>query len=138
MYILLFPFIGGEIGCPYAKRPHLFLKDTSFVVDTSFYRWVYDEMKRQNSIVLLELSLTDHVLSVVWSDAVIRKTREDADQKKNPRIITEEFDAWYEKGVMDAAFLIEIANPFLYMVPFPVQPILLKTGSKSSPLLKKA
>ena len=38
-----------------------------------------------------------------------------------------EYDAWYEKKIFNNVFTITITNPFLYMVPFPVKPIILKT-----------
>ena len=38
-----------------------------------------------------------------------------------------EYEAWYEKKLFNNTFTIKIVNPYLYMVPFPVKPIIIQT-----------
>lgn len=38
-----------------------------------------------------------------------------------------DYEAWYEKQTFNNVFTITITNPYLYMVPFPVKPIIIKT-----------
>jgi len=37
------------------------------------------------------------------------------------------YEDWYEKNVFNNTFTMKITNPYLYMVPFPVKPIIIKT-----------
>jgi len=41
-----------------------------------------------------------------------------------------EYDAWYAKNNFHNIFTIKIVNPYLYMVPFPVKPIIIQTVKK--------
>ena len=38
-----------------------------------------------------------------------------------------EYKDWYTKNLFNNVFTITITNPYLYMVPFPVSPIIIKT-----------
>ena len=76
IYILFFPFPKTEIVVPYCNHfPNIYLKDLCFDVDESFYLWIYEEMKKQNSIVIM--SLDTKILKVVSrnGDALHRPKR---------------------------------------------------------------
>ena len=140
IYILLFPFGRKENFTPYDDYTpqNIYIKDVSFGVDITFYRWMYTEIKQNNNIVMLELSLSEYSFTAVHSDALIRKTRfsEKGGKFENSEIITtEEFEEWYETATFKHPFLIEITNPYLYMVPFPVKSLYFKTESHSNTLL---
>jgi len=125
IYIILFPFMKQEGNCPYSsKYPNIFLKDIYFHVDERFYVWVYEEMKKQNSMVIL--SLNDSLLKVVdgFGDGIISLDKRCAEKKEWMDL---DFDDWYEKKTFNNVFNIQIVNPYLYLVPFPVKPLLLKT-----------
>jgi hypothetical protein len=54
IYILFFPFPKSECVVPYSNNfPNIYFKDLCFDVDESFYLWIYEEMKRLNSIVIM-------------------------------------------------------------------------------------
>ena len=38
-----------------------------------------------------------------------------------------DYETWYEKKNFNNVFIINIMNPYLYMVPFPVKSIIIKT-----------
>ena len=125
IYILFFPFIKNEIIVPYYNNfPNIYFKDICFDVDESFYLWIYEEMKRQNSIVIM--SLESKILKVVsgFGDALI-SINKNCNEKKE--WIDLEYKEWYEKKIFNNVFTIKIINPYLYMVPFPVKPIIIQT-----------
>ena len=123
-YVLLFPFIKKENIVPYSTHhPNIFLQDIYFHVDEAFYNWIYEEMKRQNSMIIL--SLESDVLKVLpWGDALISIDIHSTNDKKWMEL---EFGAWYQNQTFQNKFIITIMHPYLYMVPFPVKPILLQT-----------
>ena len=125
IYILLFPFIKSEGVVPYSNNiPNIFLKDLSFEVDESFYLWIYEEMKRQNSIVIM--SLESNIIKVVPGNGdVLISICKNCSEKKEWMDL--EFEEWYEKKIFNNVFTINIINPYLYMVPFPVKPIVIQT-----------
>ena len=125
IYILFFPFIKSEAVVPYSNCfPNIYFKDLSFDVCESFYLWIYEEMKRQNSIVIM--SLESIILKVVpgSGDALISI---DKNCKEKKEWMDLEYEAWYEKNIFNNVFTIKIINPYLYMVPFPVKPIIIQT-----------
>ena len=64
IYIILFPFIKNQSIVPYCYNfSNIYLKDVCFDVDETFYLWAYDEMKKQESIIIM--SLESYVLKVV-------------------------------------------------------------------------
>lgn len=123
-YVLLFPFIKKENIVPYSTHhPNIFLQDIYFHVDEPFYNWIYEEMKRQNSMIIL--SLESDVLKVLpWGDALIAIDIHSTNDKKWMEL---EFEAWYQNQTFQNKFTITIMHPYLYMVPFSVKPILLQT-----------
>ena len=124
IYILLFPFIKNESVVPYSySYPNIYFKDLCFDVDESFYLWIYEEMKRQNSIVIM--SLESNILNVVngSSDLIISMDK-NCNEKKEWMCL--EYKEWYEKKTFDNVFTIKLINPYLYMVPFPVKPIIIQ------------
>jgi len=125
VYILLFPFLKSEVVVPYSDSiPNIFLKDLSFDVGENFYLWIYEEMKRQNSIVIM--SLESNIIKVVPGNGdVLISIDKNCNEKKEWMDL--EFEEWYEKKLFNNVFTIKIINPYLYMVPFPVKPIILKT-----------
>ena len=128
IYILFFPFPKSECVVPYSNSfPNIYFKDLCFDVDESFYLWIYEEMKRQNSIVIM--SLESYILKVVpgFGDALISIDK-NCNEKKEWMDL--EYEAWYEKKIFNNRFTIKIVNPYLYMVPFPVKPIIIQTVKK--------
>ena len=124
IYILLFPFIKNEEIAPYSNSfPNIYFKDLCFNVDESFYLWIYEEMKKQNSIVIMSLEST--ILKVVNGNDVLISIDKNCNEKKEWNDL--EFDDWYEKKIFNNIFTIKIINPYLYMVPFPLKPITIKT-----------
>ena len=130
IYILLFPFINSDILVPYTNSiPNIFLKDISFDVDESFYLWIYQEMKKQNSMVIM--SLESNIFKVVqgYGDAIISIDKNCNEKKEWTDL---EYEEWYEKKAFNNVFTIKITNPFLYMVPFPVKPIIIQTKKRNN------
>jgi len=128
IYILFFPFVKSEIVVPYPNSfPDTYFKDLCFNVDESFYLWIYEEMKKQNSIVMM--SLESKQLKVVegMGDALINIDINCSQKKEWMEL---EYKNWYEKKTFNNIFTIKIINPYLYLVPFPVKPIIIKTVKK--------
>ena len=128
IYILLFPFIKSEGVVPYSNTfQNIYFKDLCFDVGESFYLWLYEEMKKQNGIVIM--SLESYILKVVpgMGDALISI---DINCNEKKEWMELEYEAWYEKKTFNNIFTIKIVNPYLYMVPFPVKPIIIKTVKK--------
>jgi hypothetical protein len=125
IYILLFPFIKSDMVVPYSNSfPNMYFKDLCFDVDKSFYLWIYEEMKKQNSIVIM--SLESNILKVVNGNSdVLISIDKNCNEKKE--WIDLEYDDWYRKKIFNNIFTIKIINPYLYMVPFPLKPITIKT-----------
>jgi len=128
IYILLFPFAHSDSVVPYINSfPNIYFKDICFYVDESFYLWLYDEMKRQNSIVIM--SLESKILKVVSGNGdVIISIDKNCNEKKEWMHL--EYENWYAKKTFNNIFTIKIINPYLYMVPFPVKPIIIQTVKK--------
>ena len=128
IYILFFPFIKSEMVVPYYnKNPNIYFKDVCFSVDKSFYLWIYEEMKQQNSIVIM--SLESNILKVVPGNGnALISIDKNCNEKKEWMDL--EYEEWYEKKIFNNIFTIKITNPYLYMVPFPVKPIIIKTLKK--------
>jgi len=125
IYILLFPFVKSEVVVPYCNHlPDMYFKDVCLYVDESFYVWIYEEMKKQNSMVIL--SLESKILKVVPGngDVIIQVDRNCNERKEWMEL---EYEEWYTNQSFRNIFTIKIVNPYLYMVPFPVKPIIIKT-----------
>ena len=130
IYILFFPFIKGQCVVPYSNSfPNIYFKDLCFDVDESFYLWIYEEMKRKNSIVIM--SLENNILKVlpINGDLLINIDINCIEKKEWMNL---EYEAWYEKNIFNNIFTIKIINPYLYMVPFPVKPIIIRTIKKNN------
>jgi hypothetical protein len=128
IYILFFPFPKDESVVPYSNNfPNLYFKDLCFDVCESFYLWIYEEMKRQNGMVIM--SLESNILKVISGngDTIISICKKCSEKKEWMDL---EYEAWYEKKTFNNIFTIKITNPYLYMVPFPVQPIIIRTIKK--------
>ena len=128
IYILFFPFPHSEVVVPYSNSfPNIYFKDICFDVDESFYLWIYEEMKKQNSIVIM--SLESKILKVVsgFGDVLISIDKVCNEKKEWMDL---EYQEWYEKKIFNNIFTIKIVNPYLYMVPFPVKPIIIQTLKK--------
>ena len=130
IYILLFPFLKSESVVPYSNSnrfPNMYFKDLSCDVSESFYYWIYQEMRIQNSIIIM--SLESNIFKIVpgFGDALITIDK-NCNEKKEWMDL--DYEAWYEKQIFNNVFTIKIINPFLYMVPFPVNPITIKTVKK--------
>jgi hypothetical protein len=130
IYILFFPFPSSEIVVPYSNRySNLYIKDICFNVDKNFYLWIYDEMKKLNSIIIM--SLESKIFKVIsgFGDSLISI---DKNSKEKKEWMDLEFEAWFEKKKFNNIFIINIINPYLYIVPFPVKPIIIQTVKKLS------
>lgn len=126
-YVLLFPFMKNETIVPYTTRyPNISIQDICFHVDEPFYGWLYEEMKKQNSMVIL--SLESNCLTVLpRGDALI--VMDYTNEKKGMEFGLEfgNFEQWYQAKPFPNIFNLIIAHPYLYMVPFPLKPILIQT-----------
>jgi len=125
IYILLFPFIEHNEITPYPnKYQNLYFEDIHLNVDYSFYLWMYTEMRKQNSIVIM--SFDDNIFKVIngFGDLLINIDKSCNEKKEWMDL---EFEDWYKKHYFNNIFTITITNPHLYMVPFPVKPIIVKT-----------
>ena len=128
IYILFFPFPKSETTVPYSNNfPNLYFKDECLDVDESFYFWLYDYMKRKNSIVIV--SLENNKMEVIPGngDLLINIDINCIEKKEWMDL---DYETWYNKKSFNNVFTINIKNPFLYMVPFPVKPIIIKTVKK--------
>jgi hypothetical protein len=124
IYIILFPFIKNQSIVPYCYNfSNIYLKDVCFDVDETFYLWAYDEMKKQESIIIM--SLESYVLKVVSGCDLLICIDKNCNEKKEWMEL--EYKDWYTKNLFNNVFTITITNPYLYMVPFPVSPIIIKT-----------
>ena len=97
IYLLFFPFRYSEGVVPYTKNypnTNIYFKDLCFSVCESFYLWIYEEMKRQNSIVIM--SLESNIFKVVTGcgDALISIDKNCNEKKEWMEL---EYQAWYEK-----------------------------------------
>ena len=125
IYIILLPFVDIINPTPYSNAyPNIYIKDISLNVDDSFYLWVFSEMRKQNSIVIM--SLDNPILKVVegFGDLLVNIDKNCNEKKEWDSL---DFDQWYNKKSFDNIFTIKIINPHLYMVPFPLNSIILKT-----------
>ena len=128
IYILFFPFPNSDTVVPYSNRyPNLFFQDICFNVDESFYLWIYEEMKKQNSIVII--TIEDNILKVVSGNGDVLISIDKTCIKKKEWMDLN-YDEWFEKQIFNNIFTIKIVNPYLYMVPFPVKPIIIQTMKK--------
>ena len=128
IYILFFPFPKSEGVVPYSNNiPNIFFKDICFDVDENFYLWIYEEMKRENSIVIM--SLESKILRVIpgCGNALISIDK-NCNEKKEWMDL--DYESWYKQKIFNNIFTIKIINPYLYMVPFPVKPITIQTVKK--------
>jgi hypothetical protein len=94
IYVLFFPFIKSEVVVPYCNHfPNIYLNDICLDVDENFYLWIYEEMKRQNSIVIM--SLESNIMKVVsgTGDAIINVDKQCNEKKEWMDL---EYEAWYE------------------------------------------
>lgn len=134
VYVLLFPFSQHDSGAPYNKNiAGLYLKDVDFFVDEDFYLWLYDEMKQQNGIVML--NLCNNVWKVVngSSDLLITSCSVCSNPKEWMNV---DFNEWYNKSSFNNIFNFKITNPYLYRVPFPVKTLVFQNGQNSFTQLK--
>jgi hypothetical protein len=128
IYILLFPFVKSDSVVPYCNSfPNLYFKDLCLDVSESFYFWIYEEMRIQNSIIIM--SLESNIIKIVpgFGDALISIDKKCIEKKEWMDL---EYEAWYEKKIFNNVFTIKIINPFMYTVPFPVKPITIQTVKK--------
>jgi hypothetical protein len=125
IYMLLFPFMTQNEVTPYPNKvQNLYLEDIHLSVDYSFYLWMYAEMQKQNSIVIM--SYEDNIFKVVngTCDLLVNINNSCNEQKEWMEL---GFEEWYKTHHFNNIFTITITNPHLYMVPFPVKPITVKT-----------
>ena len=128
IYILLFPFLKSEVVVPYCNNfPNMYFKDLCCDVSESFYYWIYEEMRIQNSMIIM--SLESNIFKIVpgFGDALISIDKNCNETKEWMHL---EYEEWYQKKTFNNVFNINIVNPFLYMVPFPVKPIIIRTIKK--------
>jgi hypothetical protein len=126
IYVLLFPFIKFDSVVPYTKKlPNIFIKDVILDVNKTFYLWMYNKLKTHNSIIIL--TLDDNCFKVFngFSDIILNidKICDEEKEWNNSSYIE-----WYKKSKFNNEFTITLKNPYLYNVPFPVEPITIKTS----------
>jgi hypothetical protein len=72
------------------------------------------------------LSLESNILKVVpGSGDTLISIDNNCNEKKEWMEL--DYEEWYTKQIFNNVFIIKIVNPYLYMVPFPVKPIIIKT-----------
>jgi hypothetical protein len=77
------------------------------------------------------MSLESNILQVVSGNGdVLISIDKKCNEKKEWMEL--EYEAWYEKHIFNNVFTIKIVNPYLYMVPFPVKPITIKTIKRNN------
>jgi hypothetical protein len=122
VYIVLIPFqpTGKIVPYSYFHNKGFALKDISFDVDESFYRWLYSEMCKNGGRPVI-LKLDEWAWKTVFpaGDTLIRYSEE------NTVEMSDDFDTWFQQGKYKEVHTIILTNPYLYLVPFPVKPILL-------------
>ena len=84
-------------------------------------------MKIQKSIVILTLESNIFKVFSGISDLLIEIDKYSNEKKE---WLDLEYEEWYKNNLFNNVFTIKITNPYLYMVPFPVKPIMIKTIKK--------
>ena len=124
IFILFFPFPKNESVVPYSNNlSNIYFKDLCFDVDESFYIWIYEEMKKQNSIVIM--TLESKVLTVYSGNGPQLIIDKNCNEKKEWMNL--DYNQWKEQKLFNNVFTIKIINPYLYMFPFPVKSIIIQT-----------
>jgi hypothetical protein len=103
---------------PYKKEnPHIFMKDFYFYADILFYRWMFDTMSfGQKKPIFASINEDNLGWKITSSDCIINTLSFESDFDKY-----KDFEEWYKTEDCNINFDLEITNPFLYMVPFPVR-----------------
>jgi hypothetical protein len=103
---------------PYQKEnPYIFMKDFYFYADILFYRWMFDRMIiGQNKPIFASLNEDNIGWKITSGDLRVSIISFESDFDKY-----ENFDEWYKTEECNINFELEITNPFLYIVPFPVR-----------------
>ena len=117
---------------PYKNvNPHLFMKDFYFYADNLFHKWMFDTMaigrKKPIFAVLDENNIGWKIQPDDHPILLISSFKHDFDKYEN-------FEEWYKTEECNISFDLEITNPFLYAVPFPVRRYIYeynKTGKNS-------
>jgi hypothetical protein len=127
-YVLLTPFVqqNGIPYCPGCSNVHL--KDIVFNVPVAFFKWLYKSMNDTQGMVLLEFE-SDKCKWERASNFMIQLSNNCAEPKL---WLTQEFDSWFENKQFNNIFTITLINPYMYMVPFPMNPIIMKSSPKSN------
>jgi hypothetical protein len=84
---------------------------------------MYENMKKQKSMVIM--TLENNILKKVSNTGDLLINIRDCNEPKE--WMTLAYDAWIEKHVFNNVFTLNIINPYLYMVPFPLRPIIIQT-----------
>lgn len=130
-FVLIYPFIGENCEYTYLAPSYINttdnhnMRDFCCSVDESFYHFLYEEMKKRNNLII------GKIIGETWEiydDDIVQIHHEKED------IINESFEEWYKNGVLNVSdYTIEITNPYLYSVPYPLYSLKYKL-TDSSPL----
>lgn len=126
-YVLLTPFVVQENELPYSHtHSNVYLKDMVFNTTVTIFKWLFKKMNDTHGMVMLECA------SDIWtiaSNFLLQLTNNCAEPKL---WLTQDFETWFENKQFNNVFTITIPNPYLYMVPFPMNPIIIHTSPKSN------
>jgi hypothetical protein len=131
-YVLIYPFIGQHKGISYPKFNNLFLFDFCLSVDITFYNFIYNEMKTRNNILICSINEDNFSWNLSNGDSLINILH------NNINFTDLSFEEWYEKEMFNFSdYIIEITNPDLYSVPFPLHPLKFSLNKYYDNYLKK-
>jgi hypothetical protein len=122
-FVLMYPFCCKDNVIKFGYNQYypnihedLYMIDFELSVDVSFYEFMYKEMKNKNNILL------GRILEDNWSWELSSGAGMILVKNNNFVIAEESLEEWMEKKEFDlSTFSIEIINPNLYSVPFPLK-----------------
>ena len=121
IYIVLIPFIPliKSRSTPYSNYTYagFMLKDIEFNVDEPFYRYLFGEMCQNGNRPVI-LKLDNWAWKTVRGDPLIQYSNEEKGD-----VTHTQYEEWFEQGKYENT-TIRMTNPYLYLVPFPVDAIL--------------
>lgn len=122
-YVIIIPFKQENIsGYPDINNDKIRLKDVCIYVDESFYKFIHSVMLNKKNFIIGKISEENDCCWQITNDYNIIKIINKHSLQQ--MLIQTDFDEWYEAGRLhDSDYVVEIKNPDMYLVPFPVKPI---------------
>lgn len=133
-YILVYPFFGENYVNNYARHNYysgknetIYFEDFCCSVDVSFYKYVFDETWKHNNLVVFARN------NERWEKSYNHSRLIKIKHEREVLIPEQKFEEWYAKGEFNYSdFTVEIDNPSMYFVPFPVPPLLFQINKKNT------